>query len=277
MATTDTASKWQHPGDNNPPKQVQKKTKSKTKISIEGTKWCICEGVIALPSKNVEGDDALFCEGFCPAWCHRKCIGFSKQLFKVVCESDDPFLCLYCSLTCYQKEIAEQFKSLTSEVALLKNWEPMLITNEVENLHTNVSSVEQSSTVPLIHHSISKIITMVLSEEKEKEKCCLNLIIHNFKELQESDPQKRKEDDIYKSTKLFQNYLGTQVSISNASRIGKKYDNTDKPCLLKVTVSSSWEKAQVLQNCTKLCNKDNPEEIQSVYVTPDVILKSSKK
>lgn len=258
MANTDTASKRQRPGDDSPPKQVQKKTKAKTKINIEGTKCCICEDVIALPSESVEGDDALFCEGFCQAWCHRKCIGFSNQLFKVLCESDDPFLCLYCSLACYQKEIfslSKQVKSLTSEVALLKNQEPMAIAKEVENSHTIVSSVEQSSSSPPNpppSQDISKIITTVLSEEKEKEKHRLNLIIYNFKESQESDPLNRKEADINECTKLFQNYLGTQVSISNASRIGKKHNNTNKPCLLKVTVSSLREKAQVLRNCIKL-------------------------
>ena len=115
----------------------------------------------------------------------------------------------------------------------------MAITNEVENSHTIVSSVEQSSSSPPNpppSQDISKIITTVLSEEKEKEKRRLNLIIHNFKEWQESDPLSRK--DINESTKLFQNYLGTQVSISNDSRIGKKHDNTNKPHLLKVTVSS---------------------------------------
>ena len=94
---------------------------------------------------------------------------------------------------------------------------------------------------------------------------------------QESDPLNRKEADINESTKLFQNYLGTQVSIFNASRIGKKHDNTNKPRLLKVTVSSLWEKAQVLRNCIKLRNKDNPEEIQSVYVKPDLTIKEQKE
>ena len=117
----------------------------------------------------------------------------------------------------------------------------------------------------------------MLSEEKEKEKRCLNLIIHNFKESQESDPLNRKKVDINESTKLFQNYLGTQVSISNASRIDKKHDNTNKPRLSKVTVSSLREKAQVLRNCIRLCNKDNPEEIQSMYVTPDLTPKEQKE
>ena len=64
MANTDTANKWQCPGDDSPPKQVQKKTKGKTKINIEGTKCSICESVIATASKTDEGDDALFVKVF---------------------------------------------------------------------------------------------------------------------------------------------------------------------------------------------------------------------
>ena len=45
---------------------------------------------------------------------------------------------------------------------------------------------------------------------------------------------------------------------------------------LKVTVNSSQEKAQVLRNCTKLRNKNNPDEIQSVYVTPDLTPEEQK-
>ena len=104
----------------------------------------------------------------------------------------------------------------------------MSITDVAGSSHANVCNVEQSSTsppCPPLSQDISKIITTVLSEEKEKEKHRLNLIIHNFNESQESDPQKRKEVDINESTKLFQYYLGAQVSISNASRIGKKCDN----------------------------------------------------
>ena len=49
----------------------------------------------------------------------------------------------------------------------------MLITNKIENSHTNISSVEQSNTSPPLSQDISKIIPTVLSKEKVKEKRCL--------------------------------------------------------------------------------------------------------
>ena len=279
MTTVDTTNKRQRPGDDSPPKQIQKRTKGKTKINVEGTKCFICDNAIAIASETNEGEDALFCDGLCQAWCHRKCIGLSRQLFTIVCESDDPFLCLYCSLACYQKEIvnlSEQVKSLSSEIAQLKSQDSTSGTDKAESLHASVSNVVQSSNghshVPQ-SQDISKIVTSALSEEKEKEKRRLNLIIHNLKESQEVDPHKRKESDIKETKELCQKYLGVQVKISNAFRIGKKRENVDKPCLLKVTVNSSYEKAQVLRNCIKLHNKDNPEVVQSIYVSPDLTTK----
>ena len=73
-------------------------------------------------------------------------------------------------------------------------------------LHTSAPNVGQSSNSPSHTPSfqvITKIITLVLSEEKEKEKQHLNLIVHYLKESQESDPHKRKESDIEVTMELF--------------------------------------------------------------------------
>jgi len=140
-STVDTMNKWQHPGDDSPPKQAQKKTKGKTKVISEGTICVVCENVIAAASERKKGDDAVFCEGYCQGWSHRKCIGLSKQLFKIICESDDKFLCLYCSLACYQKEIVElsdKVKTLSSEIAQLKSQDPRSLIDKTENFHSHV-------------------------------------------------------------------------------------------------------------------------------------------
>jgi len=284
-STVDTMNKQQRPGDDSPPKQAQKKTKGKTKVISEGTICVVCENVIVTASKDKEGDDAVFCEGYCQGWSHRKCIGFSKQLFKVMCESDDQFLFSYCLLACYQKEIVElsdKVKTLSLEIAQLKSQDPRSVIDETENFHSHVSNhTDQPSITSHPHISspqdISGMITSALSKEKEKEKWQLNLIVHNLKESQDSDPHKRKESDIKVTKDLFQEYLRVQVNVTNASRIGKKSDNINKPHLLKVTVNSTREKVQVLRNCTKLCNKDNLMKSNlSIYGTPDLTPKEQK-
>ena len=166
--------------------------------------------------------------------------------------------------------MSDKVKSLSSEIAQLKGQDSRPITDEAQSLHTHVpdradqSNTSHSHTPP--SQDISRIITSVLSEEKEKEKRRLNLIVHNLEESQESDPHKRKDFDIKETKEIFHKYLGVQVNITKASRIGKKDENTNKSRLLKVTVNSSLEKSQVLRNCTKLRNKDNPKESSIVPI-----------
>ena len=84
------------------------------------------------------------------------------------------------------------------------------------------SSAEQttfSQTPVKPPQEISAIISLALAE-----KCRLNLIIHNLKESQESDSQKRKYQDINEANKLIQNFFGVSVSITNVNRIGNKGD-----------------------------------------------------
>jgi len=72
--------------------------------------------------------------------------------------------------------------------------------------------------------------------------------------------------------------LGVKATITNAIRIGKKQDSSgSRPRLVKVTVASDHEKALLLRNCTKLRDKNNPEEVKKIYVTPDLTPKEQKQ
>ena len=44
-----------------------------------------------------------------------------------------------------------------------------------------------------------------------------------------------------------------------------------------MTVVSEHEKALLLRNCTKLCDKINPEEVRRIYVTPDLTPKEQQQ
>lgn len=92
---------------------------------------------------------------------------------------------------------------------------------------------------------------------------------------QKPDPHKRKESHI-EGIKELQKYLGVQINITNTSRIGRMGKDV-KPHLLKVTVNSSHERAQVLKNCTKVCKKDYPKVVQSIYVAPYLTTKKQKE
>jgi len=62
-------------------------------------------------------------------------------------------------------------------------------------------------------------------------------------------------------------------TVTNAIKLGSK---GTKPCLLKISVSSKCEKSLILKNCTKLYNKEYPDDIQKIYITLDHIPKEQK-
>ena len=152
--------------------------------------------------------------------------------------------------------------------------------SEMQPSSTPKPSDNPSTGPPLTNSSqtpnptIISTINAILSEEREKEKRQLNLIVHQLAESTKEDPKSRKTDDIDASSKLIQKYIGTPATITNAIRLGSK---GAKLRLLKISVSSKHEKGSILKNCTKLCNKDHPEDIQRIYITPDLTPKEQQE
>ena len=69
---------------------------------------------------------------------------------------------------------------------------------------------------------LENLAHLIVSEQKEKEKRQLNLVLHNVLEPLEQDASDRKSADLSKVTSLFSDYLGVTCSVTNAVRIGKK-------------------------------------------------------
>ena len=51
----------------------------------------ICDEPILEQSENCVGDDAVFCEGSCQGWLHRKCAGVTRPAFDKLGESDTQY------------------------------------------------------------------------------------------------------------------------------------------------------------------------------------------
>ena len=108
---------------------------------------------------------------------------------------------------------------------------------------------------------------------REKEKWCMNLIIHNLPESDATSGNDRKQHDISKVTEVFNKHLGLSTKITNAYRLGKKGDNVR---LLKVSVGSKQERANVLSKCTQLRKIPSPSYLKNVFVTPDLTKKEQE-
>ena len=66
-----------------------------------------------------------------------------------------------------------------------------------------------------------------ISEEKEREKRCLNLILHNLQEPIKDNGLARKEADIQKASSIIKDYLGIFATINNAVWLGKRGKSLD--------------------------------------------------
>ena len=117
MTTPQVKTKRVRPSSSSPP-TVNKKNKDNP------TQVCpVCESTIVDDHELNEGEDAIFCEGECQIWLHRKCVGLTKNAFTLISSSKEPYLCPYCSNNHYKKEInelKELVKSLTDRLSTLE-------------------------------------------------------------------------------------------------------------------------------------------------------------
>ena len=69
---------------------------------------------------------------------------------------------------------------------------------------------------------ITSALTSILSEEKEKEKRKLNLIVHEVPESTRSIAQERKAHDLDQVHTILKECLGLETTIENPMQLGKK-------------------------------------------------------
>ena len=80
------------PNHTTPPKDADKRAKENPPSVC-----LVCDVVINEDGDDVTGDDAVFCEGICDTWMHRKCVGMS--VFDNLGGSNNPYLCPTCMIS----------------------------------------------------------------------------------------------------------------------------------------------------------------------------------
>ena len=108
------------PLDSSPLNKTEKKHKN-----TEAETYCTIFQEVILEGE--EGQDAVFREGQCQSWIHRKCSGLTSQAFKKICESDDKYMYPYCLLSiqnCELKELKNIVKSLSEKLDQLTGSPP---------------------------------------------------------------------------------------------------------------------------------------------------------
>ena len=152
--------------------------------------------------KGIEGDDAVFCEGSCSAWIHRKCACLSKKSYEALTEQELPYFCPHCVSINQTKEVEELKKLVASLISELNSVKLQMQELKEQHANNNFSTEAQSSSTtdnlsigpPLTQPSqtlnldIHSTISTILSEEREKDKRQLNLIVHQLTESTKEVP-----------------------------------------------------------------------------------------
>jgi len=147
------------PQDSSPMNKREKKHKE-----IESN-CSICQEVII---EGEEGHDAIFCEGHCQSWIHRKCSGLTNQVFEKICKSDNVYMCPFCMLSIQNSELVELrniVKSLNDKLEKLS-----------DKLSSGICKDSSIESPPVVEtnltndtSSITATVTCLFNEEKERE------------------------------------------------------------------------------------------------------------
>lgn len=74
----------------------------------------ICSDSIVETTTDVEGQEAILCEGNCSSWYHRWCAGVTALRYEELSDSDKPFHCPTCTAMEQQQTILELHRTVTS-------------------------------------------------------------------------------------------------------------------------------------------------------------------
>ena len=116
-----------------------------------------------------------------------------------------------------ETKLSNRFDSLVDHI---NTFSSKLDENTMDSSEETTNSPNQSSVSSESQHSnILQAFSSVLSEEREKDKQRLNLILHN---VPESKNESRKQDDTDTAMAIINQHLGVPMPIFNTTRLGKK-------------------------------------------------------
>ena len=102
--------------------------------------------------KIIDGkEEAIFCEGKCQDWYHRGCASVPRELFTTLTASNVPFLCLTCSNSSLQQEVAEltveirRMQEALNIISKLRD-ENTALSREITELRAKLDQLDHSRT-----------------------------------------------------------------------------------------------------------------------------------
>ena len=201
-----------------------------------------------------KGEDAAFCEGFCQAWIHRRCLGLSKKLYDNLGKSNDPFLCAYCALR-KQSQGIDELKRLISPLTSqsITNQSVQVLSDEISHLKSKLES-DSSSQVEQVANTNSiagnkKLTQVPSSKTSTKLDRKFNLVFYS---IEESPPNTVRSERLKAELSRILDVINNLVSNIDASsikdyhRLGKYNPNRSKPRPILVKFLRSADVTSIL-------------------------------
>ena len=202
----------------------------------------VCDEPILEPGEHCEGDEAVFCEGNCQGWLHRKCAGLTRPAFDTLGEQDQ-YLCSYCMMVSQSKEISN-------------------LTDTIKNLHTAITSLTESITS--LQSSVTKQSQSTAHKEatsnetpmtKAADDRNMNIVVYG---VEESPPATSKSDRTRNDLNSVLPILSAvDPSIQNASindlyRLGRYDSEQSRPRPILVKFLRRIDVTTILSNRNKV-------------------------
>ena len=240
-----TKSKRKRPVDTTPPNQgVGKKTK-------ESIICPLCDEPIIEPGEDTEGQDAIYCEGQCKTWLHRKCAALPKQVFDQIGESDEPFHCCHCLLL-NQKDEINVLKALVESL----NTKILQLTNQTNTVDNPTEDGQINNSEPTDHTesrpSVPKdnIPKNTISSDRK-----YNLVVYGIKECPGGTSRSEcSKHDVNEALSIFSK-LDNDIqpfSIRDCLRLGKYKKDLQRPRPILVKMNRVMDVSSILSKRSDL-------------------------
>ncbi len=262
-------------------------------------------------SKNIKAKDKYVQCGTCNQVFHAKCQGVSDKKHELLQEEgeDTLWLCIACNKTTRgliqhvsrleqrmdalevkvdKKASKEQVKLLEDRVAAIEEQERLdpdteelakkleeKLKEQQEIIERNaVKRFEETRKQDRRNSEIAgSTLTDAVKELEDRERRKNSLVIHNFKESTEVNPDSRKLDDAARIKSLISDHLKLKVEFLEDQngqpmvlRLGKKSDTKSRS--VKITLSPQ-DAGLVLKNAKNL-NSSEDADIKKVIIKPDL-------
>ena len=203
--------------------------KSKVKGGKTSKADClICEEPILEADDHCIGDEAVFCEGHCQGWLHRKCAEVTHPTFDRLGDSDAVYLCSYCMLGSQRNELFKLSNiiivlnsAITSLTGTIKSLQSA-VTNQ-PSMTTDTNNISQSEPTA---SKVNKVEDQVQGDHK------YNVVVYGVNECGKGTPRlERLKHDVDKVTQIVtkgENSI-SPLSLRDLFRLGKYHDSTSKP------------------------------------------------